>query len=92
MTHTQESARECVGYYKLDDLASAQGLVGDGGNAVMLQAETQSVRIRLDGVNPDSTTGMLLTAGTIFWFVGDLSRIRVIQSAASAVLHATVFK
>ena len=91
MTQTQEVGRTCTGYFKMTGLTSAKTIPGEG-NAVMLQAETQSVRIRLDGVAPDGDTGMLLTAGTIFWYVGDLSKIQVIEDAATAVLHVHTFK
>jgi len=49
------------------------------------------VRWRDDGTAPTASVGMPLPAGTILSYDGDLSRIRFIETAASAALNISYY-
>lgn len=60
---------------------------------MLLQAETQNIRWRDDGVAPAATEGMLLIAGDPgFWYSGNLAAFRFIQTAAGGVLRVSYYK
>lgn len=92
----------CCGYQQITGLGTAQTLTvptvaPDGTsckpNAVLLQVTAQNVRYRDDGVAPTSTVGMVLyTAQHPTYYDGDLSRLRFIESSASAVLNVTYYE
>lgn len=89
-----ELSRECTGYHKMDNISAARSCSGVG-SIVMLQAETQSVRYRLDGQDPTATEGFLITAGTVHTInVGDgnIPNIKVIQASSGAILHVHAFR
>lgn len=63
-------------------------------NAVLLQADTQAVRWRPDGVAPTATVGHILpnslTIGAPpLYYDGDLTGLRFIQVTAGALLNVT---
>lgn len=89
-----------VGYEQITGLGTVKGLtipaVDSQGNsvkpnAVLLQSEAQNVRWRADGTNPTATVGMRLlsTALDPWYYDGDLARLRLIESAASAIVNVT---
>lgn len=92
----------CCGYQQITSLSSSTALTiptvaPDGTsckpNAVLLQVTAQNVRYRDDGVAPTSTVGMVLyTAQPPTYYDGDLSRLRFIESSASAVLNVTYYE
>lgn len=68
-------------------------LAPQGITKVALQAETQNIRFRCDGVSPDASTGMLLIAGgepTIF-DSGSLTKMLLIEAAGGAKLNITFY-
>jgi hypothetical protein len=83
------------GYQKVTSLSSAKSLtVPDGASYALIAAETQAVRFRDDGTDPDSTTGFPLATGAIFKYTGGydgLKALRFIEQAASATLHVYYF-
>lgn len=85
-----------IGYEQITSLAAAAALtiptVG-GIRAVyaLLEAESQTVRWRDDGVNPTAAIGMPLPVDTPFWYNGDLSTFRVAEQAASAKLNVCYY-
>ena len=81
------------GDQRITSLAAATALtVPAGANMVVLQAETQNVRVVFDGSTPTATKGMILkTTDEPLVFEGDLSQIKAIETAASAALTATYF-
>jgi len=91
----------CLGYQQLDTLTSAVGLTvptrdpGSGmnvkANFALIVAETQDVRWRDDGTAPTSTVGMLLKAGVIFQYDGDLSKIKFIETTGSAKVNISYY-
>ena len=51
----------------------------------------QDCRWRDDGTDPDASTGMLLKTDTMFWYNGDLSAFKIIETAVSAVLNVSYY-
>lgn len=58
---------------------------------VIITSETNSVRYRIDGQNPTTTVGHLMTAGSALVLVGyaSITNFRVIAAAADATLMVT---
>lgn len=90
-----------LGYAQVTDLSAVVGLppvgnpaaIPDGPNVVaVLVAETQDVRWRDDGTDPTATVGMLLKAGTEFVYTGTLSKIKLLQAAATAKLNVSYYR
>lgn len=61
-------------------------------NRALIQCETQDVRWTDDpDVDPTTTVGMLLKATSVLSYTGDLSKLRFIQTAATAVLNVSYY-
>ena len=60
-------------------------------NVALLQAEAQNVRWRDDGGVPTSTVGMLLYAGEIIMYDGDLSKIQFIQTTSGSIINVAYY-
>lgn len=91
-----DQARVVTGYHQLaaGDLTTAVSCPGTG-SVVMIQAEAQNIRYRLDNVNPTATVGKLLAAGechTIVIGAGNISKIKVIEAAAGGILNVHAFR
>lgn len=92
-TQTFEVGSQKAVYAQVTNLSSAVPLPkATSGRKALIQALTQNVRWRADGVNPTSTVGMQLAAGKSFEFAGDLTKLRFIEEAVSAELNVTVFR
>ena len=94
MIQQVEIGREVTGYHQMTGLSSVKPVPGSG-SAVMIQAETQPVRYRADGVDPTTTVGILLAAGethTLNVGHGNINNIRVIETLASAKVNVVAFK
>jgi hypothetical protein len=90
-----QKEREVVGYYQITagNMDTAVGIPGHG-NVVMIQAEAQDVRYRLDGTNPTTAVGMYLAdkvVHTINIGRGNEANIKVIGTVANAILNITWF-
>jgi len=59
--------------------------------AALISADGQSVRVRFDGTAPTATIGHLIANGDHLFVEADLSNIRIIQTAATAVVNVTYF-
>jgi hypothetical protein len=91
----------CLGYQQLATLTSATGLTVPArdpltgmdmkANFALIVAETQDVRWRDDGTDPTASVGMLLKAGVIFQYDGDLKKIKFIESTASAKINVSYY-
>ena len=71
-------------------LASAAFTKPDEATFVEIQAETQNIRYRMDGVDPTAVTGMLFVVGlpVKLFLIEDFDRMRFVQVVAGAgVLH-----
>lgn len=89
-----EVARPNTGYHQLTTLTTAQTAPGVG-TVIALQAEGQSLRYRLDGVDPTPTVGFLLAAGethTLNVGEGGIPKIKVIETQAGGILNVHTFK
>lgn len=87
-----KNTTQCLGYQRIATLSSAQALtVPAGATFALIQAETQAVRWRDDGVTPTSSVGMPLIIGSVIEYDGDLKAIRFIEQTASAVLHVCYY-
>ena len=87
-------AREPVGYYQETSLAAAKPCPGVG-CLVMIQAEGQNLRYRIDGINPTATVGMLLQSGethTLNVGHGRISDIKIIETAIGGILNVSSFR
>jgi hypothetical protein len=92
----RQTYRLC-GYQQITSLGTAVGLTiptraPDGTscrpNAVLLQAEAQTVRFRADGTAPTTTVGMILQTGQQpYYYDGPLQPLQFIQTAASGILN-----
>lgn len=85
-----------VGYEQITGLSAVKTLTvpsyeGIKARKALIQAETQSVRVRNDGTDPTAAVGLILTANTIFEFAGDLESLEFIETAASAKLNVLYF-
>lgn len=89
---TVDAGKTCRVFTQIADLSTVVKCPSPGGSTVIFQPEGNSVRWRPDGVDPTSSVGFLLTAGTSYCFTGDLSKLRFIQVAASATLNVAVFE
>lgn len=79
-----------VGFQQIAVLTTAQSLtVPRDARAALIQTETQPVRWRDDGTNPTAAIGMRLIVGETLYYDGELSKLRVIEEAASAKINIT---
>ena len=91
---TTEVARVVTGFHQVTDLSSAISCPGAGA-VLLLQAEAQNIRYRLDGIDPTSTVGHLLLANasvTINMGEAGSTPIKVIEATGGAILNVTSFR
>lgn len=97
MSAVRDITLKPCGYQKITGLNTATGLTvptaagKTGAKYVLLKTETQSVRWRDDGTNPNSTDGIMIDVGDEFWYTGDLRAIKFIETTASATLHVSYY-
>lgn len=92
MPHVSSSS--CVGFQQITSLAAAQSLTvpTEGCTFFVVQAEGQSVRYRQDGTDPTAAVGMTLAVGAAVNFTTDPSKVRFIETAASAKINVEFYK
>lgn len=85
---------EPAGYQQVSTLTSSTGLpsVPVGTTLAVIQAETQNVRYRDDGTAPTASVGMILVAGDMLYYTGNMADIKFIQVTASAKLNITYYR
>ena len=89
-----DEPRVVTGYHQVTVLSSAVDCPGSG-SVVMIQAEAQSLRYRMDGIDPTASVGHLLLANnaiTINMGSGRIQDIRVIEAVAGGILNVTSFR
>lgn len=86
------------GYSQIADVSAAAGLetgtlgaIPATAKHVLINPETQSVRWRDDGTNPTASVGILVAAGDSFVYSGPLSKIKLIQTAATAKVNLSFY-
>jgi len=83
-----------LGYAQDTTISAATALptIPAGASLVLLQVTGQDVRWRDDGTDPTASIGMILNADADpYPYSGDLSAIRFIETAASAVLNVAYY-
>ena len=81
------------GYQQITDLSAAVSFtVPAGTTLILITPETQDVRWRDDGTNPTASIGYPLAAGQeLQYAAGQMSSLKFIEQAASAVLNVTYY-
>lgn len=79
----------CLGFQRITSLSSSTALsVLPGATRVWLQAESQGVRFRTDGVAPTASVGMLLSAGADTVLEdSELGNVHLIEVSSGASLN-----
>jgi len=81
-----------LGFQQITGLSAVKSLiVPAGAQRALLVVTAQNVRFRDDGTNPTGTIGMRLVVDTLFWYTGDLAKIKFIEESASAVLNVSYY-
>jgi hypothetical protein len=98
---TIKAITSCLGYQQITGLSVAKGLTvptidpNTGltvkANFALITPDTNGVRWRDDGTAPTASIGMPLAAGVTLQYDGDLSKIKFIESTASAVLNVSYY-
>ena len=100
MSVNLKAITSCLGYQQITSLSGSTALTVptrdlNGLSAkptiALIQAETQAVRWRDDGVAPTSSVGMPLATGVTLQYDGDLTNIRFIEQTGSAKLNVAYY-
>lgn len=100
MAGSLKAITSSLGYQQLTSLATAQFLTVPTTDAnglackpsfALITPLTQNVRWRDDNTAPTATVGMPLLAGVTLQYDGDLTKIRFIETTASAELNVTYY-
>ena len=101
MATNVKAITSCLGYQQITGLSVAKGLTvptidpNTGltvkANFALITPDTNGVRWRDDGTAPTASIGMPLAAGVTLQYDGDLSKIKFIESTASAVLNVSYY-
>ena len=83
-----------LGYVQVTDVSAAVALanIPADANFVLLEAETQDIRWRDDGIDPAAGVGMVLTKGVPFEYTGTIKKLKFIQTTATAKLNVSYYK
>ena len=80
------------GYQQVTSLSAVKALtIPEDAEIAVIQAESQNVRWRDDGIGPTASVGMQLAAGRDMLFTSKLSAVRFIEEAASAKLNVSYY-
>lgn len=91
-TYVADAKLEPQGYYQISSLSSAQNIAGGNGRIALIQALNQNVRWRDDGTDPTANVGMRIAAGQEIWYIGDVTKFRVIEETAGAELNISTYQ
>lgn len=82
----------CRGFQQVTGLSTVVTLnVPASASNALIQAETQAVRWRDDGVAPTASVGMLLPAGGELRYDGNLMALKIIEVSPSAKLNVAFY-
>jgi hypothetical protein len=86
-------AYRLLGYQQITDLSAAVSLTIPAGTSVIeMMPHTQGVRFRADRTDPTASVGYPINTNTTYTMtISNPTDIRVIQSAANAVLNINYF-
>lgn len=81
-----------MGHEQIASPAASTALtVPAGAKYALLNCTAVGIRLRGDAVAPTAAIGILLDPNAKLWWNGDLSKVRVIQSAAGGILDVEYF-
>ncbi len=90
--HTVGGNMRPVGVIAMPTITSATIMpVPAGADVALISPETQNIRWRDDGTAPTATVGMILYTGDTLWYSGDLSKLQLIEVAATAGGHVAFY-
>ena len=82
-----------LGYQQITDLSGVTALsVPNGARFALISVDGKTVRWIDDGQNPTPTFGMPQGTGTTLIYEGDLTTIRFIETAPSAILDISYYE
>ena len=90
MGMVKDARLKAKGYQQIVNPGSSTALtVPSGSQYAMFNVEgANGIRFTDDGTTPTASVGMLLTAGTNYWYTGyDLADVRVIAGGAAGTLN-----
>jgi len=89
----RDEVRKPVGYGQDASFASASALpaIPPKARIALIQAEGDSLRWRDDGTNPTTSVGMILATGETFLYIGDLSRIKIVESSTNSTVNVSYY-
>jgi hypothetical protein len=86
------TSKSSLGYQQITSLSAATTLtIPAGTDYAIIQPETQAVRWRDDGTDPTASVGMQLPLGGELTYDAQLTRIKFIETAASAKLNISYY-
>lgn len=88
----KELALSPKGYQQITGLSTVKTpTVPAGASRCIIQAETQAIRWRDDGVDPTASVGQRIAAGDDFFYVGKVHALRFIEEAASSKINLSFY-
>lgn len=63
-----------------------------GANALLINPEVQNIRFRDDGTAPTTGIGILVTAGSIYEYTGNIGALQIIGAAGGAICNLSQYK
>lgn len=79
-------------YEQITSLVSVIGLKpATNSRIALIQAVSQNIRWRDDDTDPTATIGMVLEAGRDMLYTGDLTKLKLIEEAASAEVNVSYY-
>ncbi|NPT59089.1 hypothetical protein [Paraburkholderia elongata] len=82
-----------LGFQQITTLSTAQSLtVPAGALLAVIQASTQAISWRDDGIAPTATVGMSIATGNELQYNGNLSAIQLIQVTSGAIANISYYR
>lgn len=76
----------------ISSASALPGTIPAATTVALIQAEGADIRWRDDGENPTASVGMLLGAGTAFWYRGTFSAFKAIQVTSGGILNVSYYQ
>jgi len=80
-----------AGYRQLSG-DSVTGISIGNARVAFIQALNQNIRMRDDGSDPTTSTGLRLHAGQTIWYLGDCANLKMIGEASGAEINILAYK
>lgn len=93
MRETKPTPLRPLGHQQITSLGAATALtVPRFARYARITCSGQPVRFRDDGTNPTAAIGIIIPVNTPFFYDGDLSTIKFIETAVSATLDISYYQ